>query len=638
MRAGGLFGMWDVFVSYKAEDRRRVEPLVEALEAEGLSVWWDARVGGGQAWREAIAEHLEAARCVIVIWSKRSTSPEGRFVRDEASRAQQRGTYLPVTIDKVQPPLGFGEMQALSLTGWKGSPSDPHYRAVSACVHSMLGRTPSSTEKRSKEHAGLSRRTVLVAGGGAAILAAGAGGWLLLRPSGAKANTIAVLPFANLSGDPSEGYFSDGIAEEVRSALAAISGVEVVARTSSEMLRNADAITAARRLSVANVVTGSVRRSPSTIRVSAQLVNGSNGLERWSQTFDRPLGDLLQIQSDIAANVARALSMQLTAAAANRLSLGGTNNPQAQDLLLQATALEGDDSSAAMLQRISLFDRAAQLDPNYAQALGNKGLTQTLWANAWAPSNEEKYRVDAEALQSVRRAIALAPSMPLGYSALGLIYFNQLMLKRSLEALSRSVDLPGADTLALLNYSVILCRLRRQREAEAASDRAISLDPLNPIAWQLKAWTLFLGRRYPESIEAARRTLAIAPQNLRARTLLGWDLLWLGRNDEAMAELQHVPSDDFRRLVAEGTIAARSNRREDAFGAIQSLKNRYGDTIHYQIAEIYGQLGETDKAIAELESAWATRDSGLATMQVDPFLDPVRNDPRFPKIAARLFS
>jgi serine/threonine-protein kinase len=99
--------MWDVFISYKAEDRPRVEPLVDALEGEGLSVWWDARVTGGEAWREAIAEHLEAARCVIVVWSKRSTSPEGRFVRDEASRAQQRGTYLPITIDKVQPPLAF---------------------------------------------------------------------------------------------------------------------------------------------------------------------------------------------------------------------------------------------------------------------------------------------------------------------------------------------------------------------------------------------------------------------------------------------------------------------------------------------------------------------------------------------------
>jgi serine/threonine-protein kinase len=629
--------MWDVFISYKAEDRPRVEPLVDALEGEGLSVWWDARVTGGEAWREAIAEHLEAARCVIVVWSKRSTSPEGRFVRDEASRAQQRGTYLPITIDKVQPPLGFGEMQALSLTGWKGGASDPHYRAVSACVHSMLGRT-APAENAHEKHPRFNRRAALAAGGAAVVAAAGAGGWLLLRSSGARANTIAVLPFANLSGDPSQSYFSDGIAEEVRSALAGLGGVEVVARTSSEMLRNADAVTAARRLSVANVVTGSVRRSPSTVRVSAQLVDGRNGLERWSQTFDRPLGDVLQIQTDIAANVARALSIQLSGPAADALSIGGTSNPQAQDVLLQALDLEGgDDSSEGMLRRIALFERATQLDPNYAQAHARKGLTQTLWANAWAPSNADKYSTDAEALRSIRRAIAIAPAMPLGYSALGLVYFNQLMLKPSLEALSRSVQLAGADSLAFLNYSVILCRLRRQAEAEAAAERAISVDPLNATAWQIKTWTLFLGRRYPQSIDAARQTLSIAPENRRARTLLAWDLLFLGRTDEAVSELQHVPADDYRRFVAEGAMAARSNRREDALRAIQGLEKRYGDTVHYQLAEIYAQLGDGDKAVANLEAAWLVRDSGLATLQVDPFLDPVRNDPRFSKIAARLF-
>ena len=470
------------------------------------------------------------------------------------------------------------------------------------------------------------------------VAAAGAGGWLLLRSSGARANTIAVLPFANLSGDPSQSYFSDGIAEEVRSALAGLGGVEVVARTSSEMLRNADAVTAARRLSVANVVTGSVRRSPSTVRVSAQLVDGRNGLERWSQTFDRPLGDVLQIQTDIAANVARALSIQLSGPAADALSIGGTSNPQAQDVLLQALDLEGgDDSSEGMLRRIALFERATQLDPNYAQAHARKGLTQTLWANAWAPSNADKYSTDAEALRSIRRAIAIAPAMPLGYSALGLVYFNQLMLKPSLEALSRSVQLAGADSLAFLNYSVILCRLRRQAEAEAAAERAISVDPLNATAWQIKTWTLFLGRRYPQSIDAARQTLSIAPENRRARTLLAWDLLFLGRTDEAVSELQHVPADDYRRFVAEGAMAARSNRREDALRAIQGLEKRYGDTVHYQLAEIYAQLGDGDKAVANLEAAWLVRDSGLATLQVDPFLDPVRNDPRFSKIAARLF-
>lgn len=119
--------MSDVFVSYKAEDRRRVRPLVEALESDGYSVWWDEQIGGGAAWRQAIEAELNAAKCVIVVWSKRSVGPEGTFVQDEATRAQQRHIYVPVLIDKVHLPLGFGEMQALPLTGWKGNRSDPRY-------------------------------------------------------------------------------------------------------------------------------------------------------------------------------------------------------------------------------------------------------------------------------------------------------------------------------------------------------------------------------------------------------------------------------------------------------------------------------------------------------------------------------
>src|SRR5947208_3935002 len=156
--------MSDVFVSYKAEDRPRVRPLVEALEAEGLAVWWDERVGGGEAWRESIEQQLDGAACVIVVWSKRSTAPEGRFVRDEATRAERRRTYLPVRIDKVEPPLGFGEMQALNLSGWKGDRSDARYHALSGCIHSMLGRK-APTIGRAAPKGLVSRRAVLAGGG-----------------------------------------------------------------------------------------------------------------------------------------------------------------------------------------------------------------------------------------------------------------------------------------------------------------------------------------------------------------------------------------------------------------------------------------------------------------------------------------
>ena len=115
----------DIFLSYKAEDRARLKPLVDALEQAGFSVWWDQHIGGGANWRQEIEQHLDAARCVIVTWSKGSVGREGDFVRDEASRAKRLGTYLPICIDDVAPPLGFGEVQAFSLKGWKGDPRDP---------------------------------------------------------------------------------------------------------------------------------------------------------------------------------------------------------------------------------------------------------------------------------------------------------------------------------------------------------------------------------------------------------------------------------------------------------------------------------------------------------------------------------
>jgi len=627
--------MSDVFISYKAEDRPRVRPLVEALQADGLSVWWDENVTGGEAWRETIERQLEAAGCVIVVWSNRSIGPEGRFVRDEASRAARRGTYLPVTIDKVEPPLGFGEMQALPLTGWKGDRSHPRYRAVGACVHSIIGRAPPAAVA-AHSPARVSRRALL-AGGGVAVVAAAGGGWLLLRPSGAKANTVAVLPFANLSGDSSQNYFSDGIAEELRNALSAIAGLSVVARTSSEMLRNADAITAARRLDVANVITGSVRRSPSTVRVSAQLVDGRSGLEKWSQTFDRPFGDVLQIQSDIAANVATALSVKLGSSARATQSLGGTTNPEAQDYLLRALATDGDDSSAAMLQRIALLDQATRIDPNYAEAHARKGFNQDIWASTYARDSNEKDRNEAQAVQSVKRAIAIAPNMPLGHSALGLIYSNQLLMNRAIGELERAIELSGANAWTLLNAAIVLSQVGRQSEAESTIERAISLDPINPTARWIQSWVLLFGRRYPASLEAARQTLAIAPGNIRARTLAGWSLIMLGRMDEALRELKKTPADDYRRLVGEGIIAARSGQKADALGAIRAIEKHYGDAANYQYAEVYAQLGMTDEGIKALEAAWSKRDSGLGSIRVDPFLDPLRNDPRFSKIAARLF-
>ena len=626
--------MSDVFVSYKAEDRARVRPLVDALEVDGLSVWWDAHLGGGDEWRDSIQQHLDEAKCVIVIWSKRSIGPEGHFVRDEATRAQRRHVYLPVRIDKVDPPLGFGETQAIPLNGWKGNRSDPRYQSVLAAARAIVSGGPRPHNAHA-DQPGVSRRAV-VAGGAVATAAAVAGGWLLFKPAEARANSIAVLPFANLSGDPAQAYFSDGMAEELRSALSRIAGLTVVARTSSEMLRDADAKTAARKLGVVHVLSGSVRRSPSTIRVSAQLIDGENGMERWSESFDRPFGDVLQIQTGIAESVAQALSIRLAGKDREVLSLGGTRNPAAQDLFFQARPERLADTEAGLKQAIALFEAAIALDPNFADAHATKAIRLSILAATYALSAAEAQRGQAQALASANRAIAIAPRLARGYASRALIYSQQLNMGGALAELVKADALPGSDAETSRNYAFILGVSRRAEDALRMGTNATRLDPLNPVSFETQAVTLYHARRYAEAAATARRSLQLAPERQRIRSFLANALLALNKTAEAEAEYRKLEPTDYRRLVGQAILAVRAGDRAAAMTNLRAMQERYGDSAHYQYAEIYAQLGLGEQAISELESAWATRDPGMARIRVDPFLDPIRHDPRFAALEAKL--
>lgn len=627
----------DVFLSYKAEDRARLSPLVEALEAEGFTVWWDAQIGGGTNWQEDIEQHLDAAKCVVVAWSKRSVGHDGHFVRDEARRAQRRGAYVPVCLDGVEPPLGFGEIQALSLKGWKGDRSDPRFQAVASAVRGRISGEEVAHARVHFHQPRVSRRAVVAGGAGVAAVAAAGGGWLLLKPTAANAKRIAVLPFANLSGVQDQAYFAEGIAEELRSALSRI-GLQVIGRASSDAVKDMDTKAAASKLGVANILTGSVRRSPQMLRINAQMVGGSDGVEHWAQSYDRPPGDAIKIQTDIATNVARALSIELGKAVRAGRSIGGTDNPEAQDFLLQAMAGRGrDDSEKGTLATIALFDRAIALDPNYAEAHAAKSQYVELWASQFATSVTEKERAVSQATQSAERAIAIAPRMSLGYGALAGIHQDQLQLKRSLSDFQRAEALPGAEIVTLASYALVLSQSRRQVQALSMIERATRLDPLNPLAPELQSWILFWDHRYGDSLAAARRALELEPERLRSKAFAGNALLMLGRTDEGLREFQKLPASDYRRLVGEAAIAARVGRRQDALKAIPAIERRYGDAAYYQFAQVYAQAGLLSEGVEALETAWAKRDPGVASIQVDPFLDPLRKDRRVSTIAARVF-
>lgn len=627
--------MSDVFVSYKAEDRRRVQRLVDALHADGFSVWWDKHIGGGASWRQTIEAELNSAKCVIVVWSKRSVGSNGAFVQDEATRALRRRVYLPITIDKVEPPLGFGETQALSLAGWRGDRSDRRYQSVIAAARAIIaGEIYRPPDKNGG--ASIDRRTLFV-GAGTAVALVASGGWFLFKPRAAGgSDSIAVLPFANLSGDPQQAYFSDGMAEELRSALARIPGLKVVGRTSSEAVRNVDSEKAAKILDVTNIVTGSVRRSPSTVRVSAQVIDGRTGLERWSENYDRAPGDVIKIQTDIAENVARTLSFQLGRATPVPAT-GGTRKAGANDLLLQAVAMANADNSAAGIDKaMALATAAIALDPNYAEAYARKASWTAFAANSYLPTVEAAQRGSREALYLGRKAIELAPSLALSHVIVARILLSQLAFKEALQEFEKAQSLPGNTPDALFLYGNALALLGRLEQAWAAVRRGASADPLNPIASETFAGILFYAHRYADAVHYAQEALRIAPTRSSARSRLGDIFLMMDQPDQAHAEFSQLPPDDLQRLTAESVLAFRRGDWNTSERLMQKLRHTFGSEGNYQYASIYAQRRQPDQAFGALDQALATRDPGLSQIRVDPYLDPLRPDRRFVAFVRKL--
>ena len=626
----------DVFVSYKAEDRARLSPLVKALEAEGFDVWWDAHIGTGADWREEIQQHLDAARCVIVAWSKSSVGPDGHFVRDEANRAKRRGSYMPIRLDDVEPPLGFGEVQAPLFSGWKGKRSDPRFVALIGAVHEHLKRETPVARRAVIAGPKVSRRN-LIAGGVGALTVGGIGSWALLKPGArAASNRIAVMSFANMSGDPAQAYFSDGIAEELRGALSRI-GMQVIGKASCDAVKNLEIPAAAARLGVANILTGSVRRSPETIRVAAQLVGGHDGIAKWAQNYDRAPGDTIKIQSDIAAQVASALSIALGAAKNAALKVGGTANADAQDLLLRAKAIRRSaDSQQAYLKIIALIDAAIAADPAYGDARIARADMLASYAIVYAASPTENKEIIDRADESAKQAAALMPGSSRPIAMLAEISVDRLDYLAAMRAFGQALATQPNDGFVIAKALNSLPFLGNSLEALDLADRYIALDPLNPSARLERGVSLFVLRRYAGAIDAFKKVLAIAPDVHEPQYFISSSLILLNRPGEARAVLAKMPNEGIGRLINEAILAARIGDPSGAESNLSKIRFARGDSANYRLAQIYAQLGDIDRTFTTLDKAVEARDSWLIWLKRDPFLDPIRHDPRYNTLLKRL--
>jgi serine/threonine-protein kinase len=453
------------------------------------------------------------------------------------------------------------------------------------------------------------------------------------------ANSIAVLPFANLSGDPGQEYFSDGLSEELLSRLARIPKLQVAARTSSFSFKGAkaDSRTIAAKLGVAYILDGSVRREGDHIRVTAQLVEASTGFERWSQTYDREFKDVFTVQSDIADAVGQALSIQLTGADKAALDEGGTSNPQAYDDYLRGRRFF-DSSGGETSQRDALaqFDAAIAADPRFATAYSARARTLLKLANQFLPASQLTATY-AAAIASARRAVELAPDLAEAQATLAdsLIYGTRDYAAAKL-AYDRALLAGGAGRAeVLLRYGQFQCESGDTQEGLIALRRAVVLDPLNARAFSALGRGLLYARQYPEAETAWRRALELSPGISGARAGIGQALLLMDRPAEAEAQFALEP-ESWQRLTGQAIVFRRLGRTADAQAALKALIADGGDANSYQIAEIHAQWGEPDAAFTALDTAFKIGDQGVELLKIDPLMDPLHKYPDFAKSVARV--
>lgn len=620
--------MPDIFLSYSRKDLATAGKLAAALQAAGHDVWWDQALKAGQVYDKVTETALREARLVVVLWSKASVASD--WVRSEATVALQRNALMPVMIEDCQRPVMFELRQSADLTGWKGNAKDPRLLALLADVQRQLGQTSAEAAPvvpAKPAATGPSRRLLIGGAVGAAALAGGGfGAW---KYWGGKADdgtaSVVVLPFANLSGDPEQAYFADGIAEELRSALSQLRGLKVIGRVSSEKFRNTDDLpAAAEKLGVDHVLTGSVRRSPTTIRIGAQLVDGRTGVERWSQSYDQPVGDALAIQSQIASNVVRALSSTL-GAAAGVVAVGGTSNSSAQALFLKSQELYAAGSGEdVQRQRLALIDSAIALDPNYAEALAVKSRILSQFADNKPPA--EARALEAEAMAIARRAVEIAPNSGMAHMSLASRLRHALNMRGAIAEATRGFTLAPGDLRVVRAFAVQILYFDPDRAVTLAED-VLQRDPLDPRAWFSMSSALFAARRYQACIDAVRRGMQMTGGKRGADSLVN-PLIFLGQLDTARQHLLKLPPD-WSRAKTLAILEARSGNRPAADAALAEFRKFDDGTVAYQFAQIHAQRGELPAALDAIETALKDRDPGLAGIAVDQFLDPLRKEPRF---------
>jgi adenylate cyclase len=570
-----------VFLSYSREDAAAAKQLAECIGRSGHQVWWDRQIEGGSRFTAEIDRELKNADAVVVIWTK--SSVESPWVQDEAGEGRDSGRLVPVTIGSDKPPLGFRQFQSIDFGNWNGEGDPPGAEALIRAIGQKGGDSAKPPVPGKKTGNGRDQRV-----------------------------SICVLPFINMSGDTEQEYFSDGITEDIITDLSKVSALSVVARNTAFTFKSdsVDVKEVAKTLSVDHVLEGSVRKAGNRLRITAQLIDGKAGDHLWADRYDRDLTDIFEIQDEISKEIVRALKIKLLPEEEDAIESRGTSSVEAYNLYLMArqhwlTGTYGNSRRDEVIIRIC--GEAVKIDPNYAQAWAMMALAQAE-LHFWHGKPEDP-------MPATERALQIDPHLA--------------------EA-----------------HSVKVRFFEQQGDSEAADKELEEALRLGPESWEVNreaARLMFRLDRIPDAIRYYEKSAQLSDSDFHSCLML--QTCYLGTGDEAAA------LDAARRTLerAEAVLAKDPTNGAAIAGGASSLimmgeVERGKDwtqrallldpdnlSVRYNVAcSLTFRNSDLEGALDLLEQYFERSESPghVHHAEIDPDLDPLRDNPRFKAMIA----
>ncbi|MBS0383512.1 MAG: tetratricopeptide repeat protein [Proteobacteria bacterium] len=448
--------------------------------------------------------------------------------------------------------------------------------------------------------------------------------------------SIAVLPFVNMSGDPKNDYFSDGITEEILDALAQIPNLKVAARTSAfafkgkaEDLRKVGEV-----LDVATVLEGSVQKSGDEVRITAQLIDTRSGYHLWSEKYDRKLTNIFSVEDEISKAIADKLQVQLTGGSASTLVAQKTVDPHAHDFYLRGLSLL---AARSVPEAVAVFKRAVAIDSGYAQAWAGLAEAQVLLPTYGPVSTQAAY---SDSLQSSRRSLALNPGTALAYVAQGMVYTNQMRWADADRAFRRALILAPGDAEAMDQYAQFLFGVGQLDAGLAEIERALRRDPLSAVNSAVRAENLLALHRNDEAMAQIDSALTAHPDNLLVHRVASVIYIATQRYPQAEAQMRWIGESSgsgpvagplLVRGMADPGLRARAVQELETSPALAGTRK---DAIVHAL--FLTRLAEHERALALLEGFAFNGDSTTPQLLWVPVFDPIRNDPRFKAVLKKM--